>query len=173
MQQITIKSYETKRNIFTPILFLIIGILLIVNPGGISEFISYIIGGVLLAIGIGKFIYDKKRVDHTTGDTFYSIASIALGIIFIFFSGTIEFLVRLALGIWIIINALSTIAIGANLMKANKKSVLSLIIGFILLIMGIYTICVANLMFQTLGIVITVYAVLEIIDYIYIQIKNK
>lgn len=172
MQQIVIKSYETKKSILTPIIFLVIGILLIVNPGEISEFISYIIGGVLIALGVSKIVYDRKR-NHTTGDTFYSVTLIALGIIFIFFSGTIEFLVRLALGIWIIINGLNSIVIGANLMKLEKKSMVSLIIGFILLLMGIYTICVANLMFQTLGIVITIYAVLDIIDYIYIQIKNK
>lgn len=173
MQQIVIKKYESKKSILTPIIFLVVGILLFVNPGGISEFISYIIGGVFLALGISKFIFDKRRNDHTTGDTFYSIVMIALGIVFIAFSGTIEFLVRLAMGIWIIINGLNTIAVGANLMKANRRSMLSLIIGFLLLIMGVYTICVANLMFQTLGIVITIYAVLEIIDYIYVQIKSR
>lgn len=173
MQQIVIKSYESKKSLFIPIIFLVIGILLIVNPGNVSEFISYIIGGVFLALGISKFIFDRKRTDKTTGDTFYSVVMLALGIIFIFFSGTIEFLVRLAMGIWIIINGLSTIAVGANLMRIDRKSMGSLIIGFILLIMGIYTICVANLIFQTMGIVITIYAILEIVDYFYVQAKNK
>lgn len=173
MQQIVIKSYETKKNLLTPIIFLVIGILLVANPGNVSEFISYIIGGVFLALGISKFIFDHKRVDYTTGDTFYSVAMLALGFIFIFFSGTIEFLVRLAMGIWIIMNGISTIAVGANLMKIDRKSMVSLIIGFILVIMGLYTICVANLIFQTMGIVIIIYAVLEIIDYFYVQAKSK
>jgi len=58
-------------------------------------------------------------------------------------------------------------------MRIEKKSIISLLIGFILLIMGIYTIFVSNLVLSTLGLVITIYAVLEIIDYFYILIKNK
>lgn len=173
MQKIVIKSYETQKSILTPIIFLVIGLLLLFNPGGIVEFVSYIFGGVFLALGIGKFIRDSKRYDHTTGDTFYSILMVIIGIIFIFFSGTIEFIIRLSIGIWIIINGLNTIAIGANIMKADKNSVVSLIIGFILLLIGLYTIFVSNLVLSTLGLVLTIYAILEIIDYFYIQAKNR
>lgn len=173
MRQITIKSYETKRSIVTPLIFLVIGVLLLTNPGGIVEFISYIFGGVFLALGIGKMIMDSKRFDKTSGDTFYSVIMIVLGVIFIFFSGTIEFIIRLAIGLWIIVNALSTIAIGTNMMSIDKKNMGSLIIGLILLIMGIYTIVVNNLVLQSLGLVITIYAVLEIADYIYYIVKNK
>ncbi len=173
MQSIVIKSYESKKSLVQPLIFLIIGLLLLFNPGGITEFISYIFGGVFLALGIMKFVMDSKRVDKTTGDTFYSAMMVVLGVIFIFFSGTIEFIVRLAIGLWIIINALNTIAIGANLVKVEKNSVVTLIIGFILLIMGLYTIFVSNLIFSTLGLVITIYAVLEIVDYFYIQAKSK
>ncbi len=173
MQKVIIKSYETKKSLLMPVIFLIIGILLFANPGGITEVASYIFGGVFLALGIGKFILDSKRNDHTTGDTFYSIVMIILGIIFIFFSGTIEFIVRVAIGVWIILNGLNSIAIGANLVKIEKNSIVSLIIGFMLLIIGLYTIFVSNLVLSALGLVLIVYAVLEIVDYFYIQSKNR
>lgn len=173
MQTIVIKSYETKKSIVQPIIFLAIGLLLFFNPGGITEFVSYIFGGVFLALGVTKFLGDSKRADKTTGDTFYSIIMVLLGIIFIFFSGTVEFIIRLSIGIWIILNALNTIAIGSSLVKIERNSVITLVIGFILLLMGIYTIFVSNLVLSTLGLVITIYACLEIIDYFYIKIKNK
>lgn len=173
MQKVIIKSYETKKSLLTPVVFLVIGLLLFCNPGGVVEFTSYIFGGVFLALGIGKFIRDSKRSDHTTGDTFYSIVMVVLGLIFIFFSGTIEFIIRLAIGIWIIINGLNTIAIGANLVKADKNSILSLLIGFILLLIGMYTIFVSNFVLSTLGLVLTIYAILEIVDYFYIQAKTR
>lgn len=173
MQKIVIKSYETKKSLLMPIVFLIVGILLFMNPGGVTEAVSYIFGGVFLALGIGKFVMDSKRSDKTTGDTFYSIVMIVLGIIFIFFSGTIEFIIRLAIGIWIIINGLNTIAIGANLIKIERNSVVSLVIGFILLIIGLYTIFVSNLVLSTLGLVLIIYGVLEVVDYFYIQAKNR
>lgn len=173
MQSIIIKSYETKKSLVQPIVFLIIGLLLFFNPGGITEFVSYIFGGAFLAIGIMKFIMDSKRIDRTTGDTFYSVLMVVLGVIFIFFSSTIEFLIRLAIGIWIIINALNTIAIGSNLVKIEKNSVVTLIIGFFLLVMGLYTILVSNLILQTIGLILTIYAILEVVDYFYIQAKKR
>lgn len=173
MQKIVIKSYETKKSLVSPIIFLIIGLTLLLKPEVISNFISYIIGGAFLALGLGKMFIDSKRFDKTTGDTFYSIIMIALGFIFIFFTGTLEALVRFAIGVWIVINGVNTIAIGANLMRIDKKSVVSLIIGFILLIIGLYTIFVENLITTTLGLVIIVYSILEIVDYFYIQAKNR
>lgn len=173
MQKIVIKSYESKKSLVTPIIFLVLGLILFMNPSGVMNFISYILGGVFLALGAGKFISDGRRVDKTTGDTFYSVVMVVLGLVFIFFSGTIEFLIRLAIGIWIIINAINTIGIGANLVRINKNSVVTLIIGFILLLVGLYTILVENLVLSTLGLVILVYAVLEIVDYFYIQAKNR
>ena len=173
MQSIVIKSYETKKSIIQPLVFLVIGLLLLFNPGGITQFVSYIFGGVFLALGVSKYVRDSKRFDKTTGDTFYSIMMVVLGIIFIFFSGTIEFIIRLAIGLWIIVNALNSIAIGANLMKVEKKSVVTLVIGFILLIIGLYTIFVSNLILSSLGLVITIYAILEIVNYFYIQNKNR
>ena len=173
MQTITIKSYETKKSIVGPIIFLLIGILLFTNPGGIVEFISYIFGGVFLTLGISKYIYDKKRTDATTGDTFYSIMMVVFGLIFIFFSSTIEFIIRLLIGVWIIANAINTILIGLNLVKIDKSNIVTLILGLILLAMGIYTVFVSNLVLSSLGLVLIIYAVLEIIDYFYILVKNK
>ena len=152
MQKIVIKRYESKKTLVTPVIFFIIGMILFLNPSGIVNFISYIFGGVFLALGIGKYIADNKRNDKTTGDTFYSVVMVVLGVIFIFFSSAIEFLIRLAIGIWIIINAINTIAIGSNLARVEKKAVVTLIIGFILLL---------------------IYSILEIVDYFYIQAKNR
>ncbi len=173
MQKIIIKSYEPKKSLVVPIIFLIVGLLLTINPGDIVEFVSYIFGGVFLALGVSKMIADTKRMDKTTGDTFYSIMMIVLGIIFIFFSGTIEFIIRLAIGVWIIINALNTIAFGANLMRVDRKSVVSLIIGFILLLMGLYTVFVSNLVLSAIGLVLIIYGALSIVDYFYALAKNK
>lgn len=171
MQRIVIKSYETKKSLLQPIIFLIIGLVLAINPKGIVEFLSYIFGGIFLGLGILKFVTDKKRKDKTTSDDFFSIIMCFMGLIFIFFSGTVEFLIRLILGLWIILNGVNTSIIGTDIMKVNKKSVFTLLIGFFLIAIGLYTIFVENLVFSSIGVVICVYAILEIIDYFYIQNK--
>lgn len=173
MQQIIIKSYETKRSIIPHAIFLAIGLILFLNPGGIVEFISYIIGGVFLALGISKYVVDAKRQDRTTGDMFYSFIMIALGLIFIFFSSTVEFILRLLIGVWIIINGLNSIIIGISTLKNEKKNIVSLIVGLILIIIGCYTIFVSNLILSALGLVICIYSILEIADYVYSYFINK
>jgi len=173
MKQIVIRSYQPRKSIIIPIIFLIVGALLFANPGGIVEFLSYILGGVFLALGVLKFVKDIKSQERNIGDTFYSFIMIAIGLIFIFFSGTLEFLMRLIIGLWISINGINTIIIGTNMMRFNKKNVFSLIIGIILLLMGIYTIFVSNLILSTLGLVIIFYSVLDIADYIYNYFKNR
>lgn len=173
MRQIVIRSYQPKKSLIIPIIFLVVGALLFANPGGIVEFLSYILGGVFLALGIGKFIKDIKNQERNMGDTFYSFIMIAIGLIFIFFSGTLEFLMRLIIGLWICINGINTIILGTNMMKFNKKNFFSLVIGIVLLLMGIYTIFVSNLILSTLGLVLIFYSVLEIADYIYNFIKNR
>ena len=171
MQRIIIKSYETKRSLITPIVFLIIGLVLAINPGEVVEFISFIFGGVFLFLGILKFITDRKRNDTTTSDEIFSFIMIIMGIICIFFSSTIELLVRLILGLWILLNGINTVIIGTDIIKTDKKNIFTLLVGFFLMAMGLYTMFIENLVFETIGIVIIIYSILEIIDYFYI--KNK
>lgn len=172
MQSVVIKSYDTKKSIVMPIIMLVIGILLFVNPGGVTKFLSYIFGGVFLALGIAKFVKDYSRNDKTTSDTFYSIIMMLIGIVFIVFSNTFEFLVRFVIGVWILLNGLNTIAMGSNLMRVDRKSILTLLIGFALVIIGLYMIFINNLVFSTIGIILIIYSCLEIIDYFYISAKG-
>ena len=172
MQRIIIKSYETKKSLITPIVFLIIGLVLAINPGEVVEFISFIFGGVFLFLGILKFITDRKRNDTTTSDEIFSFIMIIMGIICIFFSSTIELLVRLILGLWILLNGINTVIIGTDIIKIDKKNIFTLLVGFFLMAMGLYTMFIENLVFETIGIVIIIYSILEIIDYFYIKSKS-
>lgn len=168
MRIITIKSYESRETLITPIILLLVGILLLLNPDVITKFLSYIIGGVFIALGVGKFIYDSKRKDTTTADTFYSILMLVVGLIFIIFSGTFEMLVRVIIGIWVLLNGINIIAANVNTMKVHKNSILAFIIGFVLVLLGLYMIIVNNLVFSTIGLILIIYSVLEIINYFFI-----
>jgi len=173
MQRIVIRSYETKKSLVQPVVFLVIGLILAINPKGIVEFLSYIFGAIFLMLGIYKYLSDLKRKNKTTSDDFYSILMCLMGLIFIFFSGTVEFLVRLILGVWLVVNGINTSIIGTSIIKINKQHILTLLIGFFLIAIGIYTIFVENLVFSSIGIIICVYSVLDIIDYFYIKGKTK
>lgn len=166
MKVIKIKSYKTTNTLLTSIVLLILGILLFTNPSGMTRVLSYIIGGTFLVLGISKIIFDSKNSTSTSTDQYFNIVMILIGLIFIIFSNAFELLVRLVMGIWILLSGLSIIASGANTMKATKGSIVSLIIGFILILVGIYMIFVDNLVFSTIGLILIIYSVLSIVDYL-------
>ena len=79
------------------ILLLILGVILISNPGGVVKFITYILGGVIIIIGIAKiisYLKIKKNMNiQNTNDFIIGIISIIIGIIIIFCSSAIEFVI--------------------------------------------------------------------------------
>lgn len=172
MQVIKIKSYKVNKTILMPIMLFILGLLLFTNPKEVTEFFSYIVGAIFLLLGIYKIIIDNKSNNKTSSDLYYSLILILIGLIFIIFRGGFEFLIRFVMGLFILVNGLNVIASGANTMKASKSSVISLIIGFVLVLFGIYMIFIDNLVFSTIGLILMVYSVFEFINYIASYIKK-
>lgn len=172
MQVIKIKSYKVNKTILMPIMLFILGLLLFTNPKEVTEFFSYIVGAIFLLLGIYKIIIDNKSNNKTSSDLYYSFILILIGLIFIIFRGGFEFLIRFVMGLFILVNGLNVIASGANTMKASKTSVVSLIIGFVLVLFGIYMIFIDNLVFSTIGLILMVYSVIEFINYIASYIKK-
>lgn len=172
MQVIKIKSYKVNKTILMPIMLFILGLLLFTNPKEVTEFFSYIVGAIFLILGIYKIIIDNKSNNKTSSDLYYSLILILIGLIFIIFRSGFEFLIRFVMGLFILVNGLNVIASGANTMKASKSSVISLIIGFVLVLFGIYMIFIENLVFSTIGLILMVYSVIEFISYITSYIKK-
>ena len=73
------------------ILFLIIGILLFTDSSALVNYINYIIGAVLVIIGIVRFIIYSKLEEKTMMDLSSAIIPIVLGVIIIMFSSVFEF----------------------------------------------------------------------------------
>ena len=172
MQVIKIKSYKINKTIVTPIALFILGLLLFTNPKEVTEFFSYIVGATFVCLGIYKIFRDNRGNNKTSSDLYYSLILILMGLIFIIFRSGFEFLIRFIMGLFILVNGLNIIANGVNTMKASKSSVVSLIIGFVLVLFGIYMIFIENLVFSTIGLILMVYSVYELIDYITSYIKK-
>ena len=59
------QSKNDSFSLLSAILFLILGIILISNPGGVVKFITYIIGGIITILGIAKLITYYKNKTNT------------------------------------------------------------------------------------------------------------
>ena len=76
-------------------------------------------------------------------------------------------MVRLVIGGYILFIGLNRFINALYIKKKDSRFIALLIISLILMGGGLYTILEANLAFQTIGIVIMIYAILEIIGYIF------
>ncbi len=158
-------------NLFTSILFLVVGILLFSNPGGVVKFITYIVGILFIIMGIGKIVsyYQmiRKMNVNNTSDFILGIVAVILGIIVIFCSSAIEFVIRLVMGGWILYSGILKLIYSLNLRDLKVDSWLYvLIVSIIMIICGLYVIVKSNLVFSTIGLILIIYSIIEIIQYI-------
>lgn len=162
-------------DVITSIVFAIIGILLITKAELAIKAISYVLGGIFIALGAVKiinYISNKGNSDFFNNDLVYGAIAAILGLVIIFNSGAIEFIFRIVVGIWIVYSGVLRISFA---MKLNKAGVpvwnLSLVMAILMVIAGIFIIFTEGALIKTLGIVILAYAIMDLIQS-FIFMKN-
>lgn len=175
MKKITVIEYSNDTSLISSILFLIFGIILFTNPSGILNFISYIIGSILIVIGIFNILSYRKLLKKLNieykSKLIFGIILIIFGLFVILFSSLIEITFRLICGGWIIYTGIIRLIETLN-NKENKISFISrLIVSILLIICGLYVALDTNLIFSTIGLFIIIYAVLDIIGFIFYKKK--
>lgn len=169
--KINFKDYSNVFVLISSIVFLILGAVMYTKPDAIVIFTTYVIGGLFILIGLFKCVknYLDVRKDNSISSTdmIVGIVMATIGVICIFLAGVVEAFVRLVIGGWILFAGINRLINALYLDKKTSKFWVSLVLALVLIGGGIYTILEANLAFQALGIVLIVYAVLEIIGYIF------
>lgn len=169
MKKITIIGYSDDNSLFSSILFLIFGIILFTNPGGVLRFISYITGAALILIGIINILsYQKilKKLNiEQKSKLIVGIILITFGILVMLFSSLIQTAVRLIFGAWIIYSGIMRLIEALNNKTEKISFVVRLIISILLIICGFY-VAMTDLIYATVGLFIMIYAILDIIGYI-------
>lgn len=167
----SIKNYSNIMSLISSILFLIIGAVIFTKPEIIILFISYVIGGMIIVIGLFKCIKNyldiKKDNTISSKEMVMGIILLIIGLTFILLAGVIEALVRLVIGGWILFSGINRLVNAIQLPKKNGGLIVRLILSLLLIGVGLYTILESNLAFKTIGLVLIVYSVIEIIGYIF------
>lgn len=167
MQNI-VKNLESKNpsNLVSSILFLLIGIILFSDPNGIVSFISYILGIIIIIIGVVKIISSNKVIEtHDTQITLGILLTI-IGIILIFCGPVIELMLRFFMGAWILISGVNKLVVALNLKDATNIWIKLLIVSILLIIIGLYVILKSNLVFSSIGLIMIIFSCISIIGYI-------
>ena len=100
--------------------------------------------------------------------------AIIIGIIAIVYKSKIETIFRVLIGIWIVYTGIIRLSLSFKIKLVESPAWLySLLISIIMIICGIYTIFVSNVIVVTIGIVILVYSVLDVIEDIIFLVNIK
>lgn len=167
--EIKIKSYSSQSSLISSIIFFILGAILFTSPDKVITTVFKGIGILLLIISIISFIvsFFKARNNTTSSGTIiFGVITLITAIIFIFFYSIIEHFIRFVIGAWILFTGIIRLINVLSMNKNNAKFFQLLIVSFLLIGVGIYTILYGGLFLQTLGILMMIYAAIEIVGYI-------
>ena len=169
-------EYDNKKSVFNSLLFLILGIILFTDPMGILNMISAIFSIFVAIIGITRLIsyfYNKKK--HDIDDKKLLVTAIVLlifSIIVLFLATTIELVIRLVIGIFIIYTSIMRIIETINNKEVKDRFTVGLIISILMVVCGFWILLSVGFVYKTIGIFMIIFSVLDIIGYITYN-KNK
>ena len=164
-------------SIVTSLGFAILGIIIAYNPNTTFQIISNVLGGILIAYGVIKIIEYFKMKDVNSlysSELSFGIIAALFGIVVIVCSDMIETMIRILIGIWIVYSGVMRLGLAIRLQKFdsdNRIWVPVLFIALAMLLCGIYIIASPGAVMMTIGIIMVVYAVMDIIEEI-IFMKN-
>ena len=169
-------SKNKPKSLIVSLIFLMFGALIFAYPNSIITLASTAFGIMLILYGIFLLIknyYETKSNPNTSSAVLIiGILTIVLGILFIIMSGTIAKIVQYILGAWILFNGIERLLLAFEMGKNNDKFINQLIVAILLILAGLYTILKTNLTIQIIGIIMMIYAILEIFGYAF-QSKDE
>ena len=155
-------------SILESLIFAILGIVLVCKPEGTVKFISGVLGAVFILVGIYKIInyfVTKGENDFFNYDLIYGLTAIVIGIVAMAYMNIIASVFRIIIGVWIIYTSFVRINLAIQIKKIGSKSwIFGLILAILMLIGGLYVIIDANAIIVTIGIIMIVYSVMDIIE---------
>ena len=167
-----------KSSMITSIFLFVLGGLLLFKSEGTIVTISYVIGAILISLGVVaiiRYVLNGKE-KSTELDILYGIVTIILGVIVISHPKALASIIPIVLGLCIVFSSSTKLQYAFELKKDNNRLwVMTMVVSIVSTLCGIILIFNpfqgAKLITQVVGIFIMIYAVLDIISTITIK-KN-
>jgi uncharacterized membrane protein HdeD (DUF308 family) len=168
-------------SVISSVLLFLFGLILAVNAEGFIKSITVAIGVILLLIGvfpvIDYFRYRKDGLGASVG-LISGIFSIVCGLMLLINEDLLMILIPVFIGVWMIINGINKIQVSFEIKDLGEKSwVITFIYSILIMVLGGYfivnPISGATTVTSFIGIILCIYAVLDIIDCIIIKVKVK
>ncbi len=145
----------------TPVLTIILGLLLIMNPTGAGKGIAVLLGIVLLisgAIDIARYFLAGEAYFNRNGDLIGGIIKCLVGLIAVTRAGLVLSLIVNIAGLFVILNGAKEISNSLDLRSRNAPGwMVSMVFSVLILLVGI------SMLFNPFGTVSTVFIILGLI----------
>lgn len=155
-------------SIVESLIFAILGIILVWKPEGIMAVICYILGAIFIAVGVVKiinYVQANGKSDLFNYDLLYGVMAAIVGIVIIVHADILSTIFGIIVGMWIVYSSIVR-AFTALKLRAIKSNVwiYSLILAAIMFLCGVYVIFDAGMIVTTIGVIMIIYAVIDIIE---------
>src|SRR5699024_3065798 len=112
-----------------------------------------------------NYFVAKGNSSIFSNDIALGIISILIGLVVIVYSSTIENLFRIMIGIWIIYSGFTRLTLSFKLKNVNERIwAFVLILSILMIIGGIYVTFYPGALMITVGIILLIYAVMDLIE---------
>jgi len=159
------KEYNDNKSLLTPILYLVIGFVLIFKSDEAIELFFYIIGIVIIIYGIKALInYFKTKDNLPFKNINLSIAviSFVIGLLLILLAGVLNLSIRYLIGFFLIFMGVSRLITELSYGKFFRLSVIS---NVVLIILGVYSVFVSHAVLVIIGVLLILNATILLIEY--------
>ena len=129
------KEMKEARSLLNPIIYLVLGILLMFKSNEVMELIFYVLGIIIIIYGIKSFVLyyqNKEIVQYKNINLTIAVVSIIIGVLLIVLSGVLETSIRYVLGFFFIFMGVSRLLTSISFNNYKNFSTVSniILIGF-------------------------------------------
>lgn len=160
------KEKKKPNNLITAVLYLILGIILAFYSDEAFKLVFYVIGVLVMVYGIKSFIdyyRNQESVQYKNINLGVAITSIAAGILLIILAGAINLSLRYILGFFLIYLGVSRLLTDISF---GGKMTFSILSNVVLIVLGIYSIFVSNVLFVIIGWILVLNAIILFVEYL-------
>ncbi len=151
------------------IIYVIVGLIMLLNPSFISDAVNYVIGILVIMYGViySISLYQKKDLEmYGKFDFLAGVICISFGLFLILNPDTLGSLIPFCTGVIILMDAIRFIINGVRLKKLEYRSwMINLVVGLVFLIFSIFIIMKAKeisfLLIRFIGIFLMIDAILD------------
>lgn len=156
-------------SIIESLVFIGLGAILVWQADFALKVISYILGFSFIITGGVKIVRciqtNKDYFEFYNYELIYGLMAVVIGIVTIYYSSAIETILRIIIGVWIIYSSFIKLSLSLKIKSIGEKAwIYSLILAIVMFICGLYIILNSGAILATIGVIMIIYSLIDIIE---------